>query len=57
MKQPKKLTRNQKENLTAYGLNPNDYMFLEDISDSYYKVIHKQDGKKKVIDKYAKKRR
>lgn len=50
----KVLTRSQKEAISAYGLNPKDYLFVEDVSDSYFKIIHKDYGSVKLIDRYAK---
>lgn len=37
MKQPKKLTRNQKEILVKKGMNPDDYM------------LHSEDGKEMIL--------
>lgn len=54
MKQPKALTRNQKEAVSAYNLNPKDWAYVEDISEMYIKIINKDTGKVKLIDKYAK---
>ena len=51
MKQPKKLTRTQKEAVYAAGLMPDEWAFLEE-SDFYYKVMNKNTGKIKSVDKY-----
>lgn len=56
MKQPKKLTRNQKECLSSHGLNCDDWMLVSE-TDFYYRVIHKKTGQIKFVDKFYKKRR
>lgn len=56
MKQPKKLTRAQKEAVSAYHLSVDDWMHLEDVGDSYIKIINKKTGKVKIIDKHQKAR-
>lgn len=55
MKQPKKLKLDYKMAVSAYGLNANDWMLLKD-GDTYITIIHKATGKRKIIDKYARKR-
>ena len=55
MKQPKKLKLDYKMAVSAYNLNPNDWMLLKD-GDTYITIIHKTTGKRKIIDKYARKR-
>lgn len=52
MKQPKKLTRQLKEAVTAYGLNADNWMLLKG-GDTYVTIIHKVSGKTKIIDKFA----
>lgn len=52
VKQPKKLTRNLKQAVTAYGLNADNWMLLKD-GNVYVTIINKQTGSKKIIDKYA----
>ena len=52
MKQDKKLKRDYKLAAYAYGLNANDYMLRKD-GDTYITIVHKQTGKTKIIDKYA----
>lgn len=54
MKQPKRLTRKQKEAVSSYGLNPMKWMLLKD-GDVYITIINKKDGKTKIIDKMARK--
>lgn len=55
MKQPKKLKRNYKEAVSAYGYNPNEWMLLKD-GEVYITIVHKDNGKKKIIDKYVRKK-
>lgn len=50
MKQPKRLTRKQKEAVSSYGLNPMKWMLLKD-GDVYITIINKRNGKTKVIEK------
>lgn len=52
MKQPKKLTRQLKEAVTAYGLTADNWMLLKD-GDTYVTIIHKVSRKTRVIDKFA----
>lgn len=56
MKQPKKLTRQLKEAVTAYGLNAENWMLLKD-GDTYVTIIHKVSSKKRIIDKFARQKR
>lgn len=51
MKQPKKLTRNQKECLSAHHLNAENWMLIEE-TEFYLKIINKQTGVKKIVDKF-----
>lgn len=55
MKQPKKLTREQKCCVAAHYLNPKDWMFVEE-TEFYYKIINKKTGAIKSIDKFRKRR-
>lgn len=55
MKQPKKLTREQKCCVSAHCLNPKDWMFVEE-TEFYYKIINKNTGATKSIDKFRKRR-
>jgi len=43
MKQPKKLTRSQKEVLRRKGLNWNDYMLLTEDKDTFTVIAKKED--------------
>lgn len=52
MKQPKRLTREQKIIVSSHGLNANDWM-LDKETDFYFYLVGKDGGKKKIIDKFA----
>lgn len=52
MKQPKKLTREQKFAVSAAGLNAENWMLSEQ-TEFYLKIIHKTSGKTRRIDRYA----
>ncbi len=52
MKQPKKLTREQKMAVSAAGLNVENWMLVEQ-TEFYLKIIHKTSGKTRRIDRYA----
>lgn len=52
MKQPKKLNRQLKEAVTAYGLNAENWMLLKD-GETYVTIIHKVSRKTRIIDKFA----
>lgn len=56
MKQPKRLCRNYKIAVSAYNLNPDDWMLQKD-GETYITIIHKETGKTKIIDKYARPRK
>lgn len=51
MKQPKKLTREQKECLSAHYLNCKDWMLVEE-TEFYYRIINKNTGTIKSVDKF-----
>lgn len=51
MKQPKRLTRSQKECLSAHYLNANDWMLVEE-TEFYLKIINKQTRKVRNVDKF-----
>lgn len=53
MKQPKSLTRTQKEILSANGLNWREWSFLEDWQTKIV-VINKVTGAKKAVSKKGK---
>lgn len=53
MKQARRLTRDLKIAVSAYGLNPKDYMLQKD-GDVYVTIVHKETMKTRIIDKYAK---
>lgn len=56
MKQPKKLTYDQKCCLTAHNLNWKEWMFVVE-TDFYYKIIHKKTGAMRMVDKFVRKKR
>lgn len=51
MKQPKKLTGSQKECLSAHHLKADNWMLVEE-TDFYLKIINKETGKRKSVDKF-----
>lgn len=51
MKQPKKLTRAHKIAVSAHNLNANNWSIIEE-TEFYLKIIHKQTGKTRKIDKF-----
>lgn len=53
MKQPKRLTRQQKQIVAANGLNAGNWMLAEE-TDFYLKLINKETGKKRAVDKFWK---
>ena len=53
-KQPKRLTREQKAILLGHNLNPKEYRFVEQINDSYIKVVNINSGIQKTVDVYKK---
>ena len=50
MKQPKKLTRDQKRLLADLGLNPKEWMNLFE-DDLYLHIVKKDSSDRKIIDK------
>lgn len=52
MKQPKKLTREQKIAVSAHGLNPDNWM-LEKETEFYLHIIHKKARIRRTVDRYA----
>lgn len=50
MKQPKKLTRNQKEIVKRAGKEPADYMTISD-TDSQMTIWNKRTGQTEVVEK------
>ena len=53
MKQPKKLTRSQKECLMAHKLNPHEWMLVEE-TEFCYCIINKESKAIKRVDKFRK---
>lgn len=56
MKQPKRIPRKFKECLSAYHLNPKNWMLVEE-TEFYIKIIHKGTWKIRMLDKHRKERR
>ena len=54
MKQPKCLTREQKEIVSDNFLNVNDWFLVEE-TDFHIKVVHRNGNKFKYLDKFARK--
>lgn len=51
MKRPKKLTRQQKECLSAHHLNAENWALVQE-TDFYLKIINKRTGNIKNVDKF-----
>lgn len=56
MKNPKKLTRTQKEIVSAHYLNAKDWSLMME-TEFYLKIVHKTNGTVKTIDKFRKGKR
>ena len=52
MKQPKKLKRDYKIAVSAYGLKAENWMLLKE-GDVYIVIISKKSDQTRIIDKYA----
>ena len=50
MKQPRKLSRDQKQHVAKYRLDPREWMFVEDKID-HFVIIHKQTKETKEIER------
>lgn len=63
MKRGKSLTRNQKENVAAYNLNPSEWVFMGDVigddgkPTAYYKIMNQRTGKQMIIDRFRRNNR
>lgn len=55
MKNPKKLTRTQKETVSAYVLIARNWALVEE-TEFYLKIINKESGKIRMADKFGRKR-
>lgn len=55
MKQPKKLTRTQKEIVSGHGLKTDEWALVEE-TEFYYKLINKTSGVRKSVDKFRRKK-
>lgn len=51
MKQPKRLTREQKQAVSAAGYLPENWQ-LEQETEFYLKIVHKRTGARRTVDKY-----
>lgn len=56
MKQPKKLTRDQKCCLSAHNLIWKNWMLIEE-TEFYYRIINKKTGTIKNVDKFKRRRK
>lgn len=56
MKRGKRLTRAQKECLSAHRLKADDFQLVSE-SEFYYKVIHKETKQIKTLDKFRRVKR
>ncbi len=56
MKQPKRLTRDQKMCLSAHYLNPDNWMLVEE-TEFYLKIINKNDKTRRFVDKFLRPKR
>ena len=54
MEQAKKPTRRQKEGISAHGLIASQWAVSEE-TDFYLKLINKENGQKKSIDRFVRK--
>lgn len=54
MKQPRKLTRDQKECLSAHYLNAEQWLLVEE-TEFYLKIINRETGKRRTVDKFRRK--
>ena len=50
MKQGRKLTRFEKSCVQKQGKNPKDYVYAYKVSDSYFKIRHKQTGIEAIVN-------
>lgn len=51
MKNPKRLTREMKQCVSAHHLNPNHWALVEE-TEFYLKIINKERGNTRMIDKF-----
>lgn len=54
MKRGRRLTRDEKSNLVAQGLNPSEWEYAYDINESFYKIRNKKTKTERTVDKYRK---
>ena len=53
-KRSKRLTREQKAIILGHNLNPKEYRFVEQINESYIKIVNVHTGIQKTVDVYKK---
>lgn len=53
-KRGRRLTRDEKACLIKQGLNPKEYEFAYNVSESYFKVRSRETKVEKMIDRYRK---
>lgn len=54
MKRGRRLTRDEKSNLVAQGLNPKEWEYAYQINESYYKIRNKKTKQERTVDVYRK---
>lgn len=55
MKQPKKLTREQKQIVSNHYLNPQNWMLVKE-SEFYLTIIHKESNNIRIIDRFVRRK-
>ena len=50
MKRGRRLTRSEKSNLIAQGLNPKEWEYAYQINDSFYKIRNKKTKQERTVD-------
>jgi len=56
LKRGRRLTRDEKSCLIKQGLNPKEYEFAYEVSESYFKVRKRDTGIEKIVDRFRKAR-
>lgn len=51
------LTRAEKEAIQAYDIPWKDYLYAGSVTDTHFKIVHKDTGRFKLIDKYARRKK
>lgn len=55
MKNPKKLTRTQKEIVSSHGLNAKNWALVEE-TEFYLKIVNKDSGNTRMVDKFKRRK-